>query len=48
MPAPDCSTKPDPFHDATLRTALKEAESTPELQPLVAILDHATTETVGQ
>ena len=36
-----------PVHDATLRAALTEAESTPELQPLLAILDHITAETVS-
>jgi hypothetical protein len=36
-----------PSHDATLRAALKEAESTPELQPLVTIIDHATAEPVN-
>jgi DNA-binding MarR family transcriptional regulator len=36
-----------PGYDATLRAALKDAQSTPELKPLVTIIDHATAEAVN-
>jgi len=36
-----------PSHDAALRAALRKAESTPELQPLVTIIDHAAVDAVN-
>ena len=36
-----------PGYDAALSAALKQAESTPELQPLVTIIDHASPQTVN-